>query len=53
MDGSANGGDGGRAAGRAESIAEQRRRLPDSPGVYVFADDEGRVVYVGKSLSIR
>ncbi len=34
-------------------LAEQRRRLPDAPGVYIFSDDEGRVVYVGKSLSIR
>ena len=42
-----------RDAGAGESIAEQRRRLPDAPGVYMFTDDEGRVVYVGKSRSIR
>jgi excinuclease ABC subunit C len=40
-------------ADRAASIAEQRKRLPDAPGVYIFSDDDGRVVYVGKSLSIR
>ncbi len=36
-----------------DALAEQRRRLPDAPGVYVLADGEGRVVYVGKSRSIR
>jgi excinuclease ABC subunit C len=35
------------------SIAEQRKRLPDAPGVYILTDGEGRVVYVGKSRSIR
>jgi len=35
------------------SIDEQRRRLPDQPGVYMFSDGDGRVVYVGKSRSIR
>ncbi|MBK5115619.1 MAG: excinuclease ABC subunit UvrC [Thermoleophilia bacterium] len=45
----------GRPTGRdgAAELAERRRRLPDAPGVYIFADAEGRVVYVGKSLSIR
>ncbi len=41
------------AAGGAADLAEQRRSLPDSPGVYIFSDAERRVVYVGKSLSIR
>ena len=27
--------------------------LPKDPGVYLFRDDEGRVLYVGKSVSIR
>jgi excinuclease ABC subunit C len=35
------------------SIAEQRRALPDEPGVYVFRDGDGRVLYVGKARSIR
>ncbi len=45
----------GRSAGRdgPAELAEQRRRLPDAPGVYILADAKGRVVYVGKSLSIR
>ena len=35
------------------TVAEQRRRLPDQPGVYLFRDAEGKVLYVGKALSIR
>jgi excinuclease ABC subunit C len=33
--------------------AENRRRLPDEPGVYVFHDAKGKVIYVGKAKSIR
>ena len=35
------------------ALAEQRRALPDRPGVYIFRDDRGRVIYVGKAKSIR
>src|SRR5271163_2217409 len=35
------------------SLAEQRRNLPDQPGVYLFRDAKGRVIYVGKAKSIR
>jgi excinuclease ABC subunit C len=43
-----------RAAKRArEPLAEQRRRLPDQPGVYLFRDAGGTVIYVGKAKSIR
>src|SRR6202163_2492797 len=35
------------------SLAEQRRGLPDQPGVYLFRDGRGRVVYVGKAKSVR
>ncbi len=35
------------------SLAEQRRALPDQPGVYLFRDDAGRVLYVGKAKSVR
>jgi excinuclease ABC subunit C len=38
---------------REERIREQRRSLPDSPGVYLFRDNRKRVVYVGKAKSIR
>ena len=27
--------------------------LPDDPGVYIFRDDRGRPVYIGKSVSLR
>src|SRR5947199_3705823 len=37
----------------AERTAEMRRQLPDSPGVYLFKDRRGRVLYVGKARSIR
>ena len=35
------------------SVTEQRRKLPDSPGVYLFKDAKGDVLYVGKARSIR
>ncbi len=35
------------------SLMEQRRALPDQPGVYLFRDSTGRVVYVGKAKSVR
>ena len=38
---------------REQRLAEQRRGLPDQPGVYLFRDDRGRVIYVGKAKSIR
>jgi excinuclease ABC subunit C len=38
---------------RAERIAEQRRSLPDSPGVYLFYRSDGELLYVGKARSIR
>jgi excinuclease ABC subunit C len=33
--------------------ADKRRELPDEPGVYLFRDARGRVIYVGKAKSIR
>jgi excinuclease ABC subunit C len=38
---------------REARLKEQRRALPDEPGVYLFRDARGRVVYVGKAKSIR
>src|SRR3954462_5409556 len=40
-------------AERAERLTAQRRALPDQPGVYLFRDRRGRVIYVGKAKSIR
>lgn len=39
--------------GSGEALAQQRRALPDQPGVYLFRDGAGRVVYVGKAKSVR
>ncbi len=39
--------------GSRGSLAEQRRALPDQPGVYLFRDAKGRVIYVGKAKSVR
>ena len=33
--------------------ADKRRELPDEPGVYLFRDGRGKVIYVGKAKSIR
>ncbi len=33
--------------------ADKRRELPDEPGVYLFRDARGKVLYVGKAKSIR
>ncbi len=33
--------------------ADKRRELPDQPGVYLFRNDKGKVIYVGKAISIR
>jgi excinuclease ABC subunit C len=38
---------------REASLAEQRKALPDSPGVYQFLTEDGSVLYVGKARSIR
>jgi excinuclease ABC subunit C len=38
---------------RTERLTAQRRALPDQPGVYLFRDRRGRVIYVGKAKSIR
>jgi len=52
----ADGGDNG-SLSRVERIAQQRRELPDSPGVYLFhggdGEGDGEILYVGKARSIR
>ncbi|MET0559887.1 MAG: excinuclease ABC subunit UvrC [Solirubrobacterales bacterium] len=47
------GSDGNGSVSRAERIAQQRRALPDSPGVYLFYDKDEELLYVGKARSIR
>jgi excinuclease ABC subunit C len=34
-------------------LLEERRELPEQPGVYLFHDSDGVVVYVGKAISIK
>jgi len=34
-------------------IEEKLRQLPDKPGVYLFKDEEGQIIYVGKALSLK
>src|SRR5438552_17337015 len=36
-----------------DNLAKQRRALPNAPGVYLFRDTGGRVLYVGKAKSVR
>src|SRR4030095_11306038 len=36
-----------------EKLAEKAKGLPKAPGVYLMKDDKGRVIYVGKSASLR
>jgi excinuclease ABC subunit C len=37
----------------AEALRERIAGLPDQPGVYLFKDGGGRILYVGKALSLR
>ncbi len=41
------------AGERRSELKAQRRALPDQPGVYLFRDAAGRVIYVGKAKSVR
>ncbi|HTA12428.1 MAG TPA: excinuclease ABC subunit UvrC, partial [Solirubrobacteraceae bacterium] len=54
MDAGAGLTDGGASLTDAgASLTAQRRALPDQPGVYLFRDERGRVIYVGKAKSVR
>ncbi|MGD9118949.1 MAG: excinuclease ABC subunit UvrC [Dehalococcoidia bacterium] len=37
----------------ANLVSEQIRGLPTTPGVYLFKDAEGTIIYVGKAASLR
>jgi excinuclease ABC subunit C len=41
------------AVAAEDRVQQQRKSLPDSPGVYLFKDAQGKVIYVGKARSIR
>lgn len=34
-------------------IKERIRQVPDQPGIYIFKDADGRILYVGKASSLR
>jgi len=36
-----------------EHLAETLKSLPGKPGCYVYRDDKGEVLYVGKALSLK
>jgi len=38
---------------RQTRLRDERRSLPEGPGVYLFRDATGKVIYVGKAKSIR
>src|SRR5437764_13962800 len=38
---------------RLAKLVEKAKQLPKAPGVYLMKDDKGRVIYVGKSASLR
>src|SRR3954470_23903423 len=37
----------------SERVAEQLKNLPTRPGVYLFRDERGQILYVGKAKSLR
>lgn len=37
----------------SEQVVERIRQLPDRPGIYIFKDAAGKVLYVGKAKSLR
>lgn len=39
--------------GRADPLADKVRALPEEPGVYLFKDARGKVLYVGKAKTLR
>src|SRR5438477_2297719 len=38
---------------RIQKLAEKAKGLPKAPGVYLMKDAQGRVIYIGKSASLR
>ena len=42
-----------RGMSRTEELRHQIKHAPDVPGVYLYRDERGEVLYVGKALSLR
>src|SRR3982751_1898638 len=38
---------------RISKLADKAKSLPKAPGVYLMKDEKGRVIYIGKSASLR
>src|SRR4051794_14210893 len=38
---------------RIIKLSDKAKALPKAPGVYLMKDDKGRVIYIGKSASLR
>src|ERR1700743_1398512 len=38
---------------RLQKLIDKAKGLPKAPGVYLMKDNKGRVIYVGKSASLR
>lgn len=36
-----------------DSIKHQIKKLPETPGIYIYKDADGKIIYVGKSVSIK
>ncbi len=36
-----------------ELLEEKLKLLPDSPGVYIMKDDQGKIIYVGKAIVLK
>ena len=34
-------------------IAEELKKLPDQPGVYIMHDSRDAIIYIGKAVSLR
>jgi excinuclease ABC subunit C len=35
------------------NVEEQVRQLPDAPGVYIYKDEKGHIIYVGKAVNLK
>jgi excinuclease ABC subunit C len=43
----------GGAAGMNDALREKLKELPEKPGCYLMRDRTGRIIYIGKALSLR
>jgi excinuclease ABC subunit C len=40
-------------AGKITKLSSKIKELPDAPGVYMFLDSKGQIIYVGKALRLK